>query len=163
MVAELEADKRRLQEELDGKRRQLHEAQWEAAHAARERDLAERERDLEAQLAAVRAQLARGGGGSRGSSRPVSAAPSLRASRDRAVRLSAEGIREPVRVSTDDYVAPTVTIDRRDRPFTRVSAADVGVTDLNALEEFVVSSKFCLLYTSPSPRDATLSRMPSSA
>ena len=24
-------------------------------------------------------------------------------------------------------------------------------------------SKFCLLYTSPSPRDATLSRMPSSA
>ena len=58
MVAELEADKRRLQEELDGKRRQLHEAQWEAAHAVRERDLAERERDLEAQLAAVRAQLA---------------------------------------------------------------------------------------------------------
>ena len=143
MVAELEADKRRLQEELDGKRRQLHEAQWEAAHAARERDLAERERDLEAQLAAVRAQLARGGGGgSRGSSRPVSAAPSLRASRDRAVRLSAEGIREPVRVSTDDYVAPTVTIDRRDRPFAPASAADVGVTDLNALEEFVVSSKF---------------------
>ena len=92
MVAELEADKRRLQEELDGKRRQLHEAQWEAAHAARERDLAERERDLEAQLAAVRAQLARGGG-SRGSSRPVSAAPSLRASRDRAVRLSPFGHR----------------------------------------------------------------------
>ena len=28
---------------------------------------------------------------------------------------------------------------------------------------FSVYSKFCLLYTSPSPRDATLSRMPSSA
>ena len=146
MVAELEADKRRLQEELDGKRRQLHEAQWEAAHAARERDLAERERDLEAQLAAVRAQLAaapRGAGGSRGSSRPVSAAPSLRASRDKPpVRLSAEGIREPVRVSMDDYDAPTVTIDRYNRPYAPASAADAGVTDLNALEEFVVSSKF---------------------
>lgn len=138
MVAELEADKRRLQEELDGKRRQLHEAQWEAAHAARERDLAERERELEAQLAAVRAQLAKPGG-SRGSSRPVSAAPSLRASVDRApVRLSAEGIREPVRVSIDDRYD-----DRYVRPFAPATAADVGVvTDLNALEEFVVSSKF---------------------
>ena len=28
---------------------------------------------------------------------------------------------------------------------------------------FMVDVKFCLLYTSPSPRDATLSRMPSSA
>ena len=27
----------------------------------------------------------------------------------------------------------------------------------------VIKSSFCLLYTSPSPRDATLSRMPSSA
>ena len=29
--------------------------------------------------------------------------------------------------------------------------------------EVVISHKGCLLYTSPSPRDATLSRMPSSA
>ena len=29
--------------------------------------------------------------------------------------------------------------------------------------EFVANIKACLLYTSPSPRDATLSRMPSSA
>ena len=29
--------------------------------------------------------------------------------------------------------------------------------------EEVTSSKFCLLYTSPSPRDGLLSRMPSSA
>ena len=27
----------------------------------------------------------------------------------------------------------------------------------------MIKGKFCLLYTSPSPRDATLSRMPSSA
>ena len=81
MVAELEADKARLQDELDGKRRALHEAQWEAAHAARERDLAERERDLEAQLRNVRAQLDRVNPGSRPNSRPASAAPSLRARR----------------------------------------------------------------------------------
>ena len=31
------------------------------------------------------------------------------------------------------------------------------------IEEFIKCSKDCLLYTSPSPRDATLSRMPSSA
>ena len=29
--------------------------------------------------------------------------------------------------------------------------------------EFLEHARFCLLYTSPSPRDATLSRMPSSA
>ena len=58
------------------------------------------------------------------------------------MRLSAEGIREPVRVSMDDYDAPTVTIDRYNRPYAPASAADAGVTDLNALEEFVVSSKF---------------------
>ena len=38
--------------------------------------------------------------------------------------------------------------------------ARVGVKDLKGLHEL---HKSCLLYTSPSPRDATLSRMPSSA
>ena len=33
----------------------------------------------------------------------------------------------------------------------------------DAREGNVTSIRFCLLYTSPSPRDATLSRMPSSA
>ena len=33
----------------------------------------------------------------------------------------------------------------------------------DSVEEKVVLDKICLLYTSPSPRDATLSRMPSSA
>ena len=37
-------------------------------------------------------------------------------------------------------------------------------TSLNAAERAVVMyGEDCLLYTSPSPRDATLSRMPSSA
>ena len=36
-------------------------------------------------------------------------------------------------------------------------------TDFNRLERPYAGYLFCLLYTSPSPRDATLSRMPSSA
>ena len=127
MVAELEADRggsRRNSTASGGS----YEAQWEAAHAARERT-SRRERDLEAQLAAVRAQLARGGGSRVQSTRQRRAVAS--SVQDRAVRLSAEGIREPVRVSTDDYVAPTVTIDRR-IDHSRPPAPDVGVTDLNA-------------------------------
>ena len=38
------------------------------------------------------------------------------------------------------------------------------INDLNPENlNFETMSKICLLYTSPSPRDATLSRMPSSA
>ena len=33
----------------------------------------------------------------------------------------------------------------------------------NVSQDYDADMKFCLLYTSPSPRDATLSRMPSSA
>ena len=40
-----------------------------------------------------------------------------------------------------------------------VRLADHGVIELTGEDRL----KFCLLYTSPSPRDATLSRMPSSA
>ena len=42
----------------------------------------------------------------------------------------------------------------------------VDVTDLDKMKEFMSAPEMlecCLLYTSPSPRDATLSRMPSSA
>ena len=35
--------------------------------------------------------------------------------------------------------------------------------DLSKPTEIVIQNYSCLLYTSPSPRDATLSRMPSSA
>ena len=38
-----------------------------------------------------------------------------------------------------------------------------GYDDMVILREIDVESHCCLLYTSPSPRDATLSRMPSSA
>ena len=38
-----------------------------------------------------------------------------------------------------------------------------NITDLLGLTNLQTISRHCLLYTSPSPRDATLSRMPSSA
>ena len=38
-----------------------------------------------------------------------------------------------------------------------------GTRDILPQEKDHATSKYCLLYTSPSPRDATLSRMPSSA
>ena len=55
------------------------------------------------------------------------------------------------------YAAPQDTID----PATRVPTVLLGI-----LIDYVASTdpdSACLLYTSPSPRDATLSRMPSSA
>ena len=39
----------------------------------------------------------------------------------------------------------------------------VGATIVRLNEAFWANARTCLLYTSPSPRDATLSRMPSSA
>ena len=39
----------------------------------------------------------------------------------------------------------------------------VGLTPATSLDDHVADLISCLLYTSPSPRDATLSRMPSSA
>ena len=46
----------------------------------------------------------------------------------------------------------------------RDSSADINITvDNFSSTEFVLGSTGCLLYTSPSPRDGLLSRMPSSA
>ena len=45
-------------------------------------------------------------------------------------------------------------------------ATNIGVPGVERVERFFVCldpARVCLLYTSPSPRDATLSRMPSSA
>ena len=44
-----------------------------------------------------------------------------------------------------------------------MQAAELGAVAIEAAVETANLSKDCLLYTSPSPRDATLSRMPSSA
>ena len=42
-------------------------------------------------------------------------------------------------------------------------AESMVTTAVKALEDLTQDVEDCLLYTSPSPRDATLSRMPSSA
>ena len=41
--------------------------------------------------------------------------------------------------------------------------ANVPIRDYEGIKNYIERIKNCLLYTSPSPRDATLSRMPSSA
>ena len=48
-------------------------------------------------------------------------------------------------------------------PGGKVDANDASVTDLCDGVDGLDDGEICLLYTSPSPRDATLSRMPSSA
>ena len=48
----------------------------------------------------------------------------------------------------------------------QISASDLHITEIDDLEldgQLRTLGQICLLYTSPSPRDATLSRMPSSA
>ena len=45
----------------------------------------------------------------------------------------------------------------------RIQNIDINSTNLQSLNEERKNFETCLLYTSPSPRDATLSRMPSSA
>ena len=40
---------------------------------------------------------------------------------------------------------------------------DILINEVRVPKEGVAMYTYCLLYTSPSPRDATLSRMPSSA
>ena len=44
-----------------------------------------------------------------------------------------------------------------------VAGATTLSSTVDVTDDFNVNSKFCLLYTSPSPRDRTRSRMPSSA
>ena len=44
-----------------------------------------------------------------------------------------------------------------------VSLPDIEVVAINDLLDIDYMAYFCLLYTSPSPRDGLLSRMPSSA
>ena len=77
---------------------------------------------------------------------------------------SAEDI-EPKPVSIDEVVVCFVAIENGDNN-------DVGLDAISQIKEsmqkigckkLLLYPYACLLYTSPSPRDATLSRMPSSA
>ena len=55
-----------------------------------------------------------------------------------------------------------VIIGSRD-PARGIEAAEELTEKLNTVPDSNITGNTCLLYTSPSPRDATLSRMPSSA
>ena len=57
-----------------------------------------------------------------------------------------------------ELIAPTPTTISS---FANLAPREITVEE--AVELALANSKICLLYTSPSPRDATLSRMPSSA
>ena len=59
-------------------------------------------------------------------------------------------------ISAMDHPATILTADSYDVSVDIIPADESGVSDMGWLKD-------CLLYTSPSPRDATLSRMPSSA
>ena len=61
--------------------------------------------------------------------------------------------------NNEDSILPSTSSEQEDTS-QKGSVVDMMLGKSN---EKVVDSETCLLYTSPSPRDATLSRMPSSA
>ena len=85
---------------------------------------------------------------------------------ERKLRLCAHGGQQLPGIDYDESYAPAI-LGASMRMLVALSAwlglrlfyADVS----NAFQSTPDETQFCLLYTSPSPRDATLSRMPSSA
>ena len=61
----------------------------------------------------------------------------------------------------DGDTLKVLLIKRREDPYGGQWALPGDI--VKPTEDLVTAAKSCLLYTSPSPRDATLSRMPSSA
>ena len=61
----------------------------------------------------------------------------------------------------DDNWSVSLRYNRGLKPFSQFEAGGVNINWTN--QSYMLSFSRCLLYTSPSPRDATLSRMPSSA
>ena len=74
-------------------------------------------------------------------------------------------------LSPDSYVFETIVIEDLDhvlsitlnRPEKKNAINDVMSNEIIYALNFAKQSNHCLLYTSPSPRDGLLSRMPSSA
>ena len=58
------------------------------------------------------------------------------------------------------YTIHTIVYDPATFNFSDIT---VGITNVFEANSMLIQGGGCLLYTSPSPRDATLSRMPSSA
>ena len=77
-------------------------------------------------------------------------------------------LRETVHQFASTEIAPRAADIDRDNDFPRdlwTKMGDLGLLGITIPEQYGGSGMgyLCLLYTSPSPRDATLSRMPSSA
>ena len=60
------------------------------------------------------------------------------------------------------YDLPLVEMDKGDHIFIKISKSKID-KEIKIIRNAVHRFKSCLLYTSPSPRDGLLSRMPSSA
>ena len=65
-------------------------------------------------------------------------------------------------LAAHQFIMEVLTAERPDDAVLSEEGAD-KLERLNAARTWIVDPLDCLLYTSPSPRDATLSRMPSSA
>ena len=68
--------------------------------------------------------------------------------------------------TTEDLLALKIgdeTVDEKLKGMTAITGEKVEISNYHVVSGENISSYVCLLYTSPSPRDATLSRMPSSA
>ena len=86
-------------------------------------------------------------------------------SRDRAVSFHdvTEQVKEAVKRSgVKDGIAVVYSHHTTCSVITQECAFDMSMTGLETLQQDLVNV-FCLLYTSPSPRDLVVSRMPSSA
>ena len=64
--------------------------------------------------------------------------------------------------NTISIIGYNLSLDKRNSPY-KPTSGSIFTIEQNLAGVGGTSNYFCLLYTSPSPRDATLSRMPSSA
>ena len=67
------------------------------------------------------------------------------------------------KMEDEEYLTKCVVDPVRRTFYLYSSEGDTKQVDCDNVEEFMNVLEFCLLYTSPSPRDRTRSRMPSSA
>ena len=78
-------------------------------------------------------------------------------------RLSNENLGEEFPDWSVEKISAKTGIDARRIASADECSSDLAVLAANKLFSQGIDRSNCLLYTSPSPRDATLSRMPSSA
>ena len=90
-------------------------------------------------------------------SRPVSIQIVDRNGREILVRGAA--VEQPVNLDVLPFHVPMTVLATEDKRYYN----HIGVDPLGIARAMMVNIKACLLYTSPSPRDGLLSRMPSSA